>query len=68
MQAVKAVRKLTDAERAWINLMQNPYASLSLHEQDDEEAVVIPPNNNPKPSSCPPLSSMAALPYHSRII
>jgi hypothetical protein len=68
MQPVKVVRKLTDAERAWIRLTQNPYASLSLREPDDEQAMVIPSNNNPKHSSCSLLSSKAALPSRSHII
>jgi hypothetical protein len=74
MRFVKVVRYFTDAERAWIRLMQNPYASLALLEPDDEEAMiaanhsVVSLENNPEPSSCPPSLSTAAPPSRSPTI
>lgn len=61
IQSVNDVRKFTAAERAWIRLMQNPYASLSLREADEEDAIIVRPDhsmassgNSSEPPTCPP--------------
>jgi hypothetical protein len=72
IQLVKDVQTFTEAERTWICLTQNPYASLSLHEMDDEEAMIARPNlsiallgNCPELSPCLPLPSTAAAQFPS---
>ena len=46
-------REFSAAEREWIRLMQNPYASLSLWDPDDDATMIQPKDHGisayPKP-------------------
>jgi hypothetical protein len=73
----KAV-ELSEAVRATIRLMGNPYASLTLREPSDEEAMIIPGRpqghalrsveKNPESQPCNQSDSPAAPPSPSRTI